>query len=91
MPGTSLIGYRMTIKDFRRMLIEQEGVCAIRGVQLPQRDDAASSYFRAAQWPPAYLVGLGLISWQGGFGGQGHIALWWDIAVVAVFSLGIYY
>lgn len=31
MPGTSLIGYRMTITGYRRMLIEQEGVCAICG------------------------------------------------------------
>jgi hypothetical protein len=34
---------------------------------------------------------MGVISWQGGFGGQGHIALWWDIAVITVFSLAIYY
>lgn len=53
--------------------------------------DAPRMDFRAAQWLPPYLVGLGLISWQGGFGGQGHIALWWDVLVVAVFSLGIYY
>ncbi|MEU6551787.1 APC family permease [Streptomyces sp. NPDC046915] len=53
--------------------------------------DAPRLDFRAAQWLPAYLVGLGLISWQGGFGGQGHIPLWWDILVVAAFSLGIYY
>ncbi|MFF3462801.1 APC family permease [Streptomyces sp. NPDC001984] len=53
--------------------------------------DAPRLDFRAAQWLPGYLLGLGVISWQGGFGGQGHIALWWDIAVVTVFSLAIYY
>jgi hypothetical protein len=49
--------------------------------------------FKAAQWLPAYLLGIGLISWQGGFGegSQGNIPLWWDILVVAAFSLGIYY
>ncbi len=47
--------------------------------------------WKAAQWLPAYLVGMGIISWQGGFGGQGHIGLWWDIAIVAVFALVIYY
>jgi hypothetical protein len=47
--------------------------------------------FRAAQWLPGYLVGLGLISWLGGFGGRGTIPLWWDILVVAVFSLVVYY
>jgi amino acid transporter len=53
--------------------------------------DAPRLDFKAAQWLPAYLVGIGVISWQGGFGGQGHIGLWWDIAVVAAFSIGIYY
>ncbi|MGW9025110.1 APC family permease [Streptomyces sp. NPDC055722] len=52
--------------------------------------DAPRLDWKAAQWLPPYLVGLGLISWQGGFGGQNHIPLWWDIAVVAVFSLVIY-
>lgn len=55
------------------------------------RPDAPRLDWKAAQWLPVYLLGLGVISWQGTFGGQGHIALWWDIAVVAVFSLGIYY
>jgi amino acid transporter len=53
--------------------------------------DAPRLDWKAAQWLPAYLVGMGLISWQGGFGGQGHIGLWWDIVVVAVFSLAVYY
>ncbi|MFJ5532898.1 APC family permease [Streptomyces sp. NPDC093261] len=53
--------------------------------------DAPRMDWRAAQWLPAYLVGLGLISWQGGFGGQGHIGLWWDMLVIAAFSLVIYY
>ena len=47
--------------------------------------------WRPAQWLPAYLVGLGLISWQGGFGdGVGRIPMWWDMALVAAFALGIY-
>ncbi|MEV0641447.1 APC family permease [Streptomyces sp. NPDC050619] len=53
--------------------------------------DAPRLDWKAAQWLPVYLVGLGLISWQGGFGGQGNIPLWWDILVIAVFSLVIYY
>ncbi|MFD4522910.1 APC family permease [Streptomyces sp. NPDC058470] len=53
--------------------------------------DAPRMNFRAAQWLPAYLIGMGLISWQGGFGGEGHIGLWWDVVVIAAFSLGIYY
>ncbi|MDF3299599.1 APC family permease [Streptomyces tropicalis] len=53
--------------------------------------DAPRMEFKAAQWLPGYLLGMGLISWQGGFGGQGHLGLWWDMLVVAAFSLGIYY
>ncbi|MEU6403237.1 APC family permease [Streptomyces sp. NPDC046985] len=53
--------------------------------------DAPRMNFRAAQWLPVYLLGMGLISWQGGFGGQAHIALWWDMLIVAAFSVGIYY
>ncbi|WP_256463758.1 APC family permease [Kitasatospora sp. SUK 42] len=48
--------------------------------------------WKSAQWLPPYLVGLGVISWQGGFGdGTGRIPMWWDMALVAVFSLFIYY
>ncbi|MFD8754236.1 APC family permease [Kitasatospora sp. NPDC059577] len=48
--------------------------------------------WKAAQWLPVYLLGLGLISWQGGFGdGTGRIPLWYDMGIVAVFALGIYY
>ncbi|MFE2212774.1 APC family permease [Streptomyces canus] len=53
--------------------------------------DAPRLDWKAAQWLPVYLLGLGLISWQGGFGGQGHLGLWWDMLVVTVFSLVIYY
>ncbi|WP_028808444.1 APC family permease [Streptomyces canus] len=54
--------------------------------------DAPRLDWKAAQWLPVYLVGLGLISWQGGFGGgSGRIGLWWDILLIAVFSLAIYY
>ncbi|GLP63989.1 amino acid permease [Streptomyces sp. TUS-ST3] len=53
--------------------------------------DAPRLDWKAAQWLPVYLVGMGLISWQGGFGGSGRIALWWDILLIAVFSLAIYY
>ncbi len=49
--------------------------------------------FKAGQWLPAYLVGMGIISWQGTFGegSQGNLPLWWDIGVVVVFSLVVYY
>ncbi|MEU6235468.1 APC family permease [Kitasatospora sp. NPDC047058] len=49
--------------------------------------------FKAGQWLPVYLVGIGVISWQGTFGAgsQGNLPLWWDILVVVVFALVIYY
>ncbi|WP_030927798.1 APC family permease [Streptomyces sp. NRRL S-646] len=53
--------------------------------------DAPRMDFKAAQWLPVYLLGMGVISAEGGFGGSGNIGLWWDILVIAVFSLAIYY
>ena len=58
--------------------------------------------WKSAQWLPVYLIGMGIISWQGQYSGQssktplpptntGHIPFWWDMLVVAVFSLIIYY
>jgi len=48
--------------------------------------------WKAAQWLPVYLIGMGVISWQGGFGdGRGNLPMWWDIATVTVFALGVYF
>jgi amino acid transporter len=46
-----------------------------------------------SSWILAYLVGIGLITWVGQYGPQntGRLAYPWDILVVALFSLGIYY
>jgi amino acid transporter len=53
----------------------------------------------SALWLPAWLIGLGIISWQGQYGGgaklppvnTNNIPFWWDIVIVAAFSLAIYY
>jgi amino acid transporter len=62
----------------------------------------------AAVWVLPYLIGMGIISYLGGFGqggiignvgvfkgffvgGNGDLPLYWDLLVLAVFSLGIYY
>jgi amino acid transporter len=62
----------------------------------------------AAIWVIPYLVGMGFISYFGGFGtggifggqyglsttvvgGNGGLPLYWDLLVLAVFSLGIYF
>ncbi|CCB77733.1 MULTISPECIES: APC family permease [Streptomycetaceae] len=58
--------------------------------------------WRSASWLPAYLLGMGVISWQGGFcstgpaatracGATGRLPLWWDVLTIAAFSLAIYY
>ncbi|MCW2574384.1 MAG: amino acid permease [Modestobacter sp.] len=49
--------------------------------------------WRAAQWLPVYLIGLGVIVYLSPYGPLKNplIPLWWDIAVTAVFSLVIYY
>jgi amino acid transporter len=55
--------------------------------------------WKSGIWLPVWLVGLGIISWQGQYAGgavaaplnTGHIPFWWDMLVVAVFSLVIYY
>jgi amino acid transporter len=58
--------------------------------------------WKSAVWLPAWLIGMGLISWQGQYSGSGddhplpptntfHIGFWWDMLIVAAFSLAIYF
>jgi amino acid transporter len=47
--------------------------------------------WKAAQWLLPYLIGMGVIVWVSTFGPKAWLPLWWDIAVVAAFSLMIYY
>jgi amino acid transporter len=55
--------------------------------------------WKSAVWLPVWLIGLGIISWLGQYSGGGvapplntnTIPFWWDIVVVAGFSLIIYY
>jgi amino acid transporter len=47
--------------------------------------------WKAAQWLPVYLIAIGVVSWQGQFGGTGNIPLWVDIAIVAAIALVVYY
>jgi amino acid transporter len=59
--------------------------------------------WKSALWLPAWLIGMGIISWQGVFTGAasgdthpqpptitGNIPFWWDMLTVAGFSLFIY-
>ena len=49
--------------------------------------------WKSAQWLPVWLIGLGIISWQGqyGPGNTGNIPFWWDMLLVAAFSVAIFY
>ena len=49
--------------------------------------------WRKSAWLGAYLVGMGLISWTGQFGPENtaRLPFWWDMGLVAVFSVAIYY
>ena len=80
------------------------GLCIVIGYVLigigmaldPQRPPID---FKSAQWLPVYLIGMGLISWQGQFSGgavaapvnTGHIPFWWDMLIVTGFSVAIYF
>jgi amino acid transporter len=57
--------------------------------------------WRAAQWLPVYLLGMGVLSWQGRYcskgparstscGATSAVPQWWDLLAVAGFSLAIY-
>lgn len=47
---------------------------------------------KATFWLPIYLIGVGLISWLGNFGGGTHlIGFGWDFLVIALFSAAIFY
>jgi amino acid transporter len=69
------------------------GISMARDPQRPPLD------WKSAQWLPVYLIGMGIISWLGQYSGgavsapvnTGTIPFWWDMVVVALFSLGIYY
>jgi amino acid transporter len=71
------------------------GICMVFDPQRPPLD------WKSAVWLPAWLIGMGIISWQGQYSGSsdahplpptntGHIGFWWDMLVVALFSVAIY-
>jgi len=49
--------------------------------------------WKSAVWLPVWLAGLAIVTWQGqyGPGNTGNIPFWWDMLIVAVFSVVIYY
>jgi amino acid transporter len=71
----------------------------IIGVAMAFDPERPAIQWKSALWLPAWLLGLGIISWLGQFDGGAVLApvntktipFWWDIVVVAAFSLAIYY
>jgi amino acid transporter len=60
--------------------------------------------WKSAAWLPVWLIGMGIISWQGQYSGAPssdthpqpptntfNIPFWWDMLIVAAFSVIIYY
>jgi amino acid transporter len=79
------------------------GICIVVGYVLigvwiaiaspEKRPPLDSVNWKSAQWLPVYLIGMGIISWQGQFGpdNTARLPFWWDMLVVAIFSVVIYY
>jgi len=74
------------------------GICLVIGYVLigvsmafdPQRPPLD---WKSAQWLPVYLLGMGIISWQGQYGPNNtyRIPFGWDMLIVAVFTVAVYY
>ena len=69
------------------------GICMAFDPQRPPLD------WKSAVWLPVWLIGMGIISWQGQYSGGAEAApvntsaipFWWDMLVVAAFSVAIYF
>jgi len=82
------------------------GICIVIGYTIigvcmffdEQRPRLGRNEWMAASWLPVYIIGMGLISWNGQFAGgailpplpTGRIHFWVDIPVVAAFAVVIY-
>jgi hypothetical protein len=74
------------------------GVCLVIGYILIGVSMAFDSQrppldWKSAQWLPAYLIGMGIISWQGQYGPDNtfRIPFGLDMLIVFLFTLVIYY
>ena len=77
--------------DWRMLVAIGIGFVVFAASRRGDRDRLPSLDLRSALWVPPYLGGLAVISWLGRYdGGRNLIPFWWDVAVVAVFSVAIY-
>jgi amino acid transporter len=65
----------------------------IIGMYHSDRPEVPKINWAKSSWIAVYLLGMGIISWQGSYGpdNTGRLHFAWDILIVAVFSLVIYY
>jgi amino acid transporter len=63
------------------------------GMYASDRPGQPKINWKKSAWIGAYLLGMGILSWQGAYGpdNTGRLAYPWDILVVALFSLAIYF
>jgi amino acid transporter len=83
------------------------GICVVIGyvligINMAFDKDRPPLDWKSAQWLPVFLIGMGIISWQGrycssGAAGPGsncsatnRIPFWWDMGIVAAFALVIF-
>ena len=72
---------------------------AVLGISMAFDKQRPPLDWKNGSWVPVWLIGLGIISWQGQYAGgavapplnTGHIPFWWDMVIVAAFSLVIFY
>jgi amino acid transporter len=66
---------------------------ALIGVSMAYDKERPPLDWKSATWLPVYLIGMGIISWQGQFGpdNTGRIPFYAEMGIVAGFSLVIYY
>jgi amino acid transporter len=63
------------------------------GMYISDRPEVPKINWVKSTWIAAYLLGMGIISWQGSYGpdNTGRLEFPYDILTVALFSLAIYY
>jgi amino acid transporter len=80
------------------LIVWKLGIAVVLGyllilMHMADNPDAPKLDWKRSIWIFAYLLGMGIISWQGQFGPDNtfRIPFWYDMLIVAVFSLVIYY
>src|SRR6516162_5071460 len=69
------------------------------GISMALDKDRPPLDWKSAVWLPVWLIGMGIISWLGQYSGgavaapvnTNTIPFWWDMVIVAAFSLVIFY